>query len=89
MAGIKLRDADEPATDQDRFSQRKRTETGRYLLQIDRQTKGSYSTAELANAAGLAIKTRHPVVQVSVYDTQESTNTLVQLEPATEGAEGR
>ena len=79
---IKLRDADEPATDHDRFSQRKRAETYRFLLQIDRQTKGSYPTAELASAAGLAVKTRHPVVQVSVYDTTESTNTLVLLQPA-------
>ena len=26
------------------FSQRKRPESGRYLLQIDKQTKGSYKT---------------------------------------------
>jgi hypothetical protein len=26
------------------FSQRKRPERGRYLLQVDRQTKGSYTT---------------------------------------------
>lgn len=84
MPAIKLRDADEPATES-RFSQRRRAETGRYLLQIDRQTKGSYPTAELANAAGLAIKTRHPVVQVSIYDTAESTNTLVQLQPEADG----
>jgi len=29
-------------------SQRKRPESGRYLLQVDRQTKGSYPTAEAA-----------------------------------------
>jgi len=28
------------------FSQRKRPESGRYLLQVDRQTKGSYKTSE-------------------------------------------
>jgi len=64
------------------FSQRKRPETGRYLLQVDRQTKGSYTTSEAAQSAGLAIKTGYPIVQVSVYDSVESTNTLVELPAA-------
>ena len=38
------------------FSQRKRPERGRYLLQVDRQTKGSYTTSETAQAAALVIK---------------------------------
>jgi hypothetical protein len=58
-------------------SQRKRPETGRYWLQIDRQTKGSYTTLEAAQQAGLVIKKKYPVVQVSVYDSVESTNTIV------------
>jgi len=37
-------------------SQRQRTESGRYLLQVDRQTKGSYPTAEAAQSAALVIK---------------------------------
>ena len=64
------------------LSQRKRPETGRYLLQVDRQTKGSYETAEKAEAVGLAIKTSHPVVQVSVYDSIDCVNTLVKLPAA-------
>jgi len=60
------------------LSQRKRTDSGRYLLQVDRQTKGSYQTQDEAQKAGLAIKKNHPVVQVSVYDRVESVNTLVQ-----------
>ena len=48
------------------FSQRKRPETGRYLLQVDRQTKGSYKTSEAAQSAGLEIKTGYPLVQVSM-----------------------
>jgi hypothetical protein len=64
------------------ISQRKRPERGRYLLQVDRQTKGSYTTPEAAQSAGLAIKTGHPIVQVSVYDSAESTNLMVEL-PAT------
>jgi hypothetical protein len=82
---VKLRETTEPvqATDQAK-PQRKRVEVGRFLLQVDRQTKGSYETAELAEEAGLAIKTGHPVVQVSVYDSVECRNTLVEL-PASTG----
>ncbi len=65
------------------FSQRKRPEAGRYWLQVDRQTKGSYATLEAAQAAALAIKMGHAIVQVSVYDRVESTHTIVELPPAT------
>jgi hypothetical protein len=49
---------------------RKRPELGRYLLQVDRQTKGSYTTSNAVQSAALAIKTGHPVVQVSVRRSQ-------------------
>jgi hypothetical protein len=41
---IKLREQEKPAQEieQDVFSQRKRPEVGRFLLQVDRQTKSSY-----------------------------------------------
>jgi hypothetical protein len=61
------------------FSQRKRAEPGRYWLQVDRQTKGSYSTAEAAHLAGAVIKRGHPVVHVTVYDSVESANTTVEI----------
>jgi hypothetical protein len=64
------------------FSQRKRPESGRYLLQVDRQTKGSYKTAQAAQSAGLEIKTGYPIVQVSIYDSVDNSHTLVKL-PAT------
>jgi hypothetical protein len=64
------------------FSQRKRPEKGRYLLQVDRQTKGSYKTSEAAQSAALQIKTAFPIVQVSVYDSVDNTNTLVEPEAA-------
>ena len=64
-------------------SQRKRPETGRYLLQVDRQTKGSYKTSDAAQAAALAIKKGHPIVQVSVYDSVEYTHTLVEAPAST------
>jgi hypothetical protein len=63
----------------DVFSQRKRPERGRYLLQVDRQTKGSYTTPEAAQSIALGIKTAHPIVQVSVYDSVDNTSTLVEL----------
>lgn len=82
---VKLRDSTESTPEPEQANpQRKRAEAGRYLLQVDRQTKGSYETAELAQAAGLTIKTGHPVVQVSVYDSVECLNTLVDL-PAVAG----
>lgn len=45
----------------------------RFRLQVDRQTKSAFDTAEEAEAAGLAIKKAYPIVQVSVYDAEKST----------------
>jgi len=63
-------------------SQRKRPESGRYLLQVDRQTKGSYKTSESAQSAALEIKTAYPIVQVSIYDSVDNTHTLVEAPAA-------
>jgi hypothetical protein len=80
---IKMPVKDESDKDVDEApSQRKRPESGRYLLQVDRQTKGSYPTAEAAQSAALAIKTGYPIVQVSVYDTVDYTHTLVEAPAA-------
>jgi hypothetical protein len=64
------------------FSQRKRPEAGRFWLQVDRQTKGSYQTAEAAQTIGLAIKKDYPIVQVSIYDAVDCLNTMVELAPS-------
>jgi hypothetical protein len=69
---------------EDALSQRRRPELGRYLLQVDRQTKGSYTTSNAAQSAALAIKTGHPIVQVSVYDAVENTNRIVEAPAAAE-----
>ena len=66
----------------DVFSQRKRPERGRYLVQVDRQTKGSYTTAEAAQTVALGIKTAHPIVQVSIYDSVDNTSTMVEAPAA-------
>ena len=64
------------------FSQRKRPEPGRFLLQVDRQTKGSYTTSESAQAAALVIKKGYPIVQVSVYDSADHSNMLIEVPAA-------
>jgi hypothetical protein len=66
------------------LSQRRRPEAGRYLLQVDRQTKGSYTTAETAMAVGMTIKTGHPIVHVTVYDSVEYQSTVVELPAASQ-----
>ena len=72
-------DSDKEKEPDEVFSQRKRPERGRYLLQVDRQTKGSYTTPEAAQSAALVIKNAYPIVQVSVYDSVDNSNTLVEV----------
>ena len=60
------------------LSQRKRPERGRFLLQVDRQTKGSYTTSKAAQAAAVVIKKNYPIVHVSVYDSVDNSSTLVE-----------
>jgi hypothetical protein len=50
----------------------------RYLLQVDRQTKGSYADVAEAQKLGKAIKKAHPIVQVLIYDRQESADVPVE-----------
>ena len=54
-------------------------EAGNYRLQVDRQTKAFYLTEEAAEAAGLVIKKGHPVVQVSIYNSAEGVNKIIEL----------
>ncbi len=67
-------------TPRDPAHQRKKPEE-RYWLQVDRQTKGSYTTLATAEAAGAVIKKAHPVVQVSVYDSVDCLNQIIDAEP--------
>jgi hypothetical protein len=61
------------------FSQRKRPHSGRYLLQVDKQTKGFYKTPEAAQSAVLEIKIAYPIVRVSIYDSVDNSARLVEL----------
>jgi hypothetical protein len=63
----------------ERVTQRKQADSGRFRLQVDRQTKASYATYEAAETAGLGIKKEHPIVQVAVYDGVESVNKIIEL----------
>ena len=74
-------DQEEPAPEH--VGQHKRPESGRFRLQVDRQTKSSYATFDDAEGAGLAIKKVYPVVQVSVYDATDAVNKIIEL-PAKE-----
>ena len=61
------------------FTQRKRPESGRFRLLVDRQLKGSYTTSEAAEAVELAIKEGYPIVQVTVYDALDRINKPIEL----------
>jgi hypothetical protein len=56
--------------------QRKQPEQ-RFRLQVDRQTKRSFTTLKAAVDAGALIKKAHPIVQVSVYDAVDAVNQMV------------
>ena len=63
-------------------TQRKRPDGGRFRLQVDRQTKESYTTYEAAEAAGMAIKKAYPVLQVAVYDGVDNVSKILELPKA-------
>ena len=65
-------------TVQELVTQRKRPDSGRFHLQVDRQTKESYATYEAAEAAGMAIKNDYPMLEVAVYDSVESVNKIIE-----------
>ena len=54
-------------------------EPERYLLQIDRQTKRSFKTPEVAQAAALEIKARFPALQISIYDNVSKSRTILDV----------
>src|SRR5262245_30775633 len=61
------------------FGRRKPPETGRFRLQVDRQTKGSYPTREAAAEAGLAIKRAFPILHVAVFDAEAGQSEAIAL----------
>jgi hypothetical protein len=49
----------------------------RFRLQVDRQTKATFANLSDAEKVGREIKKAHPIVQVSIYDAEESRQTLL------------
>jgi hypothetical protein len=76
---IKVKKSEPDDTVQELPNQKAKKEAGNYRLQVDRQTKAFYMTEEAAEAAGLVIKKGHPVVQVSIYNSAEGVNKIIEL----------
>jgi len=64
-------------TDPETVSQR-RPKDERYCLQVDRQTKASFSTMDAAEQVGCAIKKENPVVRVTIYDATDYTTKVIE-----------
>jgi hypothetical protein len=61
------------------FGRRKPPEIGRFRLQVDRQTKGSYATHEAALEAAHAIKRAFPIVHVAIVDAEAGQTEMIAL----------
>jgi hypothetical protein len=85
-AQIILKKSDPGDLAEEHIGQRKRPETGRFRLQVDKQTKASFVTSEDAEKAGLAIKKKFPIVQVTVYDSADAVTRALELSNETSGS---
>ena len=68
-----------PASDEsdEAVHTQRRPSPERYLLQVDHQTKSSFSKKEDAEASGAAVKKRFPHVHVRIYDSVTSESFIV------------
>lgn len=64
---------------EERVGQQKKPDTAQFRLQVDRQTKRSYTMYDAAVKDGLAIKSSYPLLQVAVYDRLASAETIIEL----------
>ena len=85
---VRSKEMDQIETPRDPQHQRKKAEE-RFWLQVDRQTKGSYTTLAAAEERGEVIKKAHPIVQVSVYNSVDCVNKLIGADPAPEKAKAK
>jgi hypothetical protein len=79
---LKVVESDIPESPPELFTQRKREEVGRYRLLVDRQLKQSFVSIADAEAAGMAIKTKHPIVQVAIYDVKDGVDRIIEIPKA-------
>jgi hypothetical protein len=63
----------------ERVTRRKQADSGRFRLQVDGQTKGSYASYEAAETAGTGTKKHYPILQVAVYDSVGNMNKVIEL----------
>jgi hypothetical protein len=49
----------------------------RFRLQVDRQIKATFTEMADAEKAGRVIKKAYPIVQVSIYDSEEGGQTVL------------
>ena len=59
------------------FGRQRPPEEGRFRLQVDRQSKGSFATREAAKEAALAIKRTFPILHVTVFDAERQSELIV------------
>lgn len=52
--------------------------TEQFHVAVDRQLKSGYPTYQAAEKAALAIKTRYPLLRVTVYDAKEQRHTAIE-----------
>ena len=82
---ITVKKSDPDDAEEEHKDQPQKPDSGRFRLQVDRQTKASSAKYDDAEAAGSAIKKGFPVVQVVVYDTVESVSSLIELSKEASG----
>jgi hypothetical protein len=68
-----------PEQTEEERPQQQQPDTERYQLHIDRQTKRSFKTSEAARSTALEIKSRFPILQVSIYDNVSNSRTVVDV----------
>ena len=88
-AAPKVRSKDETIENTPEPASQRTTIEERYRLQVDRQTKRSFATLEAAEEAGAVIKLAHKIVQVSIYDAVDCTNTLIGADGKSVAAQAR
>ena len=76
MATITVKKPDKPEDDVQKVGQR-RPKVERYRLEVDRQTKASFSSFDEAENAGKAIKKAHSIVNVTIYDAESYERKII------------
>jgi hypothetical protein len=77
MATITVKKTEKQGGDDVVIVDQRRPKLERFRLQVDRQTKSSFSSFDEAESAGKAIKKAHPVVYVTVYDAMRNEQMII------------